>query len=223
MSTAVFPVLTTKPWPFVGIAWDVTKTAAFKTDVQTTDSGREARTARWVRPKWSFTLNWNVLRDQMDLARNAAKTGRKQELEKIVNFFLARRGQYEPFFFRDPTDKRTEAQTIHPSAPAGVTDFQLVRPFGASGFVEPIGGLLTGDGTQPVVIRLNGTPTILYTANTPSDGWIRFDTAPGAGVVITGDYSYYFKLRFKKDEAGFHTFAKDFWELQKVELQSLPE
>lgn len=218
MATPILPVLSASaPWlGFPGLAWDVTKSPMFKTTVQPTQTGREARTVNWPTPKWRFHFVFNVLRDQKDVARNIAKSAPFNEFDTLLGFFLARYGEFDPFFITDPSDHKVANQTIMASTTAGVTDYQLVRTAGS--YTGPVGGMNVAVTSE---IRINGTPTSAYTPNSPYDGWIRFDSAPSGGSAITGDYDYYFKVRFEKDQLDFRTELVDRWEARQVALLSV--
>ena len=46
-------------------------------------------------------------------------------------------------------------------------------------------------------------------------------SAPGSGVVITADFTYYFLVRFAEDTAEFENFMYQLWSLKQVKLQSV--
>jgi hypothetical protein len=217
MPTAAMPVLSASdPWlGFPGLAWDVTKEAKFETAYKRTMSGRDVAVARWAEPHFAFRFVFSVIRDQMDLARNVAKSAPYNEFDTLLGFFLQQYGQGVPFFITDPSDKTVTNQTIYASTPAAVTDFQMVRTLG--GVTFPVGGVNTG---ASITVNIDGTPTTAYTANTPYDGWIRFNSAPGAGHAITASFSYYYKVRFAKDALAFHTSYLDLWEAREVQMET---
>lgn len=53
------------------------------------------------------------------------------------------------------------------------------------------------------------------------NGQISFVTAPAAGVAITADFSYYFRVRFKNDLQEFENFLQNLWSAKTVELRSV--
>lgn len=194
MSNAIFPTLP-------GLKWDVVKQPQFSTIVHRSISGKEIRGSFWSYPLWTFKVSFEVLRND---ATN--------ELKTLMGFFLQRQGSYDTFLFEDPDDKTVTGQTIG-TGDGTTTLFQLIRTFG--GFVEP-------------VFNLNGTPSIylngvLQTSgySVGSTGIVTFTAAPGNGVAITADFSYYFRVRFTQDQAEFSKFMKDLWELKKCEFVSV--
>jgi uncharacterized protein (TIGR02217 family) len=194
MSNAVFPVLP-------GLTWDVVKQPEFSTKVQTAASGKDATAAYWTYPRWTFKLSYELLRG-----------GSQTELNTILGFFLARKGQFDTWLYTDPSDYIVTGQQI------GIGDgstlaFQLLRTLG--GFVEPMK-------------NINGTPVIKIGGATQTTGWsvnssglITFVAAPANGAIITADFSYYYRCRFLKDAAEFNQFMSDLWELKKCEFISV--
>lgn len=51
-------------------------------------------------------------------------------------------------------------------------------------------------------------------------GIVTFGTAPGAGLAVTADFSYYYRLRFKQDINEFEQFMSNLWALKTLELVS---
>jgi uncharacterized protein (TIGR02217 family) len=218
MATNVMPRLSASAvWTgFPITAWDVTKSVMHKTTALESMTGREVRAVRWAYPHYQFKFVVNALRDQRSAMRNAAKTAPYNEFETLWAFAMQQYGMGLPFFFRDASDYRVSAQTIYASTPASVTDFQMVRTM--NGRTEPVGGIDTG---STITVRIDGTPTTAYTANTPHDGWIRFTSAPGSGHAITADFSYYYKVRFLKDQLDLHTMLEDRWEAKVLEFRTV--
>lgn len=72
------------------------------------------------------------------------------------------------------------------------------------------------------------TVSVAYTADltTPAEYTISYpntivlSTAPSAGSVVRGTYSYYFVVRFLDDQADFDQFMDKLWELQAITLRS---
>jgi uncharacterized protein (TIGR02217 family) len=187
MSNAVFPVL-------AGLSWGVRKTPVFSTRVQTALSGYETRAALYSYPLYNFSLQYEFLREA---------TG---ELQQLLGFFIARRGQFDSFLYTDPSDNSVTNYLL------GVgngtkREFQLLRSYG--GFVEPVMNVNTV--TQ---VTVNGIATTAYAVGT--DGLLTLNTAPAAGQVVRWTGTYYFRCRFMSDEADFEQFAYQFWSLQSL-------
>jgi hypothetical protein len=215
MATPIFPVGPGSPgWGWSGILWNVEKTPMFNTKVQQAASGRTSRVALYTAPLWSFTLQWEFLRDQKATVANQIPASPRDEYRQILGFFLARKGRFDPFFFLDPTDSQVTNQQI--AIGDGTTrSFQCVRSF-ATFFVEPVGGLNIGL-TNTFTGGAGGV-----TLNSPQDGWITFGTAPTIGTpVIWTAGNYFFKVCFKRDESTFRNFVSDYWDNRRVDFESV--
>ena len=117
MSDTQFPNLS-------GLSWDVARTPTFRTLTQTSASGLELRAAFWSRPRWQWSLSYDLLR--------ADATA---DLQTLAGFFLARQGSCDSFLYTDPNDKAVTGQAIG-TGDGTTTAFQLVRSFG--GYLEPV-------------------------------------------------------------------------------------
>ena len=205
--TAIFPVLP-------GLGWSVSKAPRFATRTQKAISGRELRVIDQVNPVWTFTLTYEILRDNHD-TRGAGGLGAGfDELRTLAGFFLQQQGAFAPFLFDDPTDDSVLAQSIG-TGDASTTVFQLVRNFG--GFSEPI--------VAPNVVSaiyFNGVvqSSAGYTVD-PTSGLVTFNSPPPSGQAITADFTYYFRVRFADDTAEFENFMYQLWSLKQVKLQSV--
>jgi len=194
MSNQVFPT-------FTGLSWGVNKIPTWSTEVQKALSGNESRVSYMSYPIYRFNLSYEVLRASVAHA----------ELQSLMGFFNARRGAFENFLFTDPTDSTVTDQVIG-AGTGSQTQFQIVRTMG--GFTEPVMNL---NGNP--VIKVNGVTQTLggnYTVN--STGMVTFASPPTAGASITFTGSYYFRVRFTKDELDFENFMFQLWQLKKCEL-----
>lgn len=190
---AVFP-------EFPGLTFEGSKVPGWSTSIQVAVSGKEARAANWVYPKWSWTLVYEVLRQDTLLA----------ELAQLVGFFNQRRGAWESFYYRDPTDCQATSQRLG-LGNGSLENFPLIREFG--GFVEPVGGCKTMSA-----VYLNGVAQT--TGWTASGTMLSFSLAPATGVVVSADFEFYHLVRFVRDEIEVRRFVRDLWEARKVELVS---
>jgi uncharacterized protein (TIGR02217 family) len=202
MSNVVFPVLP-------GLMWDVAKSPGFTTRVQRAVSGFELRASLQAYPLWTFSLAYEVLRTDLVTL----------ELQKLMGFFLARGGQFDSFLYTDPDDSSVTDMQF------GVGDgttvaFQLVRALGAGGFtfVEPVQNLNGAVGN----IKDNGSTVSGANYSVSATGLVTFTTPPVAGHVLTWSGSYYFRVRFLQDMAGFSQFMQRLWELKKLEFIGAP-
>jgi len=188
-----------------GLTWSVTKTPTFQTRIQRAVSGRELRALDYPYPLWQFALVYDFLRDNPQAGYD--------ELRTLLGFFMLCQGAYGTFLFQDPSDFQVAGQQIG-AGDASRTVFQLQRAMGAmlpgGGFLEPI--------TAPNVVStiyLNGITQAPATYSVdPATGLVTFDTAPGSGLIITADFTYYFRCRFIDDKYDFENFMRHLWQLK---------
>ena len=129
-------------------------------------------------------------------------------------------GAFGTFLFQDPSDFQVAGQQIG-SGDASTTVFQLQRAMGAmlpgGGFFEPI--------TAPNVVSaiyLNGITQYSATYSVdPATGLVTFETAPNSGMIITADFTYYFRCRFIDDKYDFENFMRHLWRLKKLTFISV--
>src|SRR5215469_3445677 len=202
MSVAGFPSL-------AGLGWSVSRTELWKTRTQEAISGKETRIADWSYPRHQWTLTFDFLR-QGNLSGTVYA-----EFAALAGFFNLRQGSFDSFLYADPDDSAVIGQAVG-TGDGATTSFQLVRGFG--GFVEPI--------LAPSLvsrIALNGVTqaTSSYTVNgwgTAAPGSLVLNAAPGAGVAIVADFSFYFPCRFTADQLDFEKFMAALYQLKKVEF-----
>ena len=201
----VFPALP-------GLAWGVTKAPTFQTRIQRAVSGRELRALDYPYPLWQFTLVFAFLRDNPAAGFD--------ELRTLMGFYLACQGAYGTFLFEDPSDSYVYGQYLG-TGDSGSAIFQLQRTMGmilpSGGFVEPIvaPNLITAvyfDGVTQ-------SPSS-YTVD-PGSGLLTFATPPSNGLVITADFSFWFRCRFVDDSYDFENFMYRLWQLKKLTFISV--
>ena len=203
--TLIFPTLP-------GLAWSVTKTPSFQTRIQRAASGRELRALDYPYPLWQFALVYEFLRDNPAAGYD--------ELRTLIGFFMLCQGAFGTFLFEDPTDCQAVGQQIGVGN-ASTTVFQLQRAMGANlpggGFFEPI--------RAPKVVRavyLNGImqDPAVYSIDFDS-GSLTFGTAPGSDLIVTVDFTYYFRCRFTDDKYDFENFMHRLWQVKKLTFISV--
>ena len=195
-----------------GLAWSVTKSPTFQTRIQRAVSGRELRALDYPYPLWQFTLVFDFLRDNPAAGFD--------ELRTLMGFFMLCQGAFGTFLFQDPSDDRVSGQQIG-TGDTLRTVFQLQRTMGKTlpggGFLEPI--------VAPNVVSavyFNGIvqDPAGYSVD-PTTGLVTFNIAPGSGLIITADYSYYFRCRFVDDSYAFENFMFRLWQLKKLTFISV--
>ena len=195
-----------------GLAWSVTKSPTFQTRIQRAVSGRELRALDYPYPLWQFTLVFDFLRDNPAAGFD--------ELRTLMGFFMLCQGAFGTFLFQDPSDDRVSGQQIG-TGDTLRTVFQLQRTMGKTlpggGFLEPIVApkVVTAVYFNGVVQNPAG-----YSVD-PMTGLVTFNVAPGSGLIITADYSYYFRCRFVDDSYAFENFMFRLWQLKKLTFISV--
>jgi len=205
MSVAIFPSL-------AGLGWSVTRSEIWRTRTQEAVSGKETRIADWSYPRHLWSLSYDFLR------QGSLSGAVYSEFAALAGFFNLRQGAFDSFLYADPDDNTALGQGIA-TGDGVTTSFPLVRGFG--GFVEPV---LAPNVVSAVyfngVIQSAGA----YAVNawgTAQPGVVVFDAAPGAGVAITADFSFYFPCRFVADQLDFEKFMAALYQLKKIEFVSL--
>ena len=195
-----------------GLAWSVTKSPTFQTRIQRAASGRELRALDYPYPLWQFTLVFDLLRDNPAAGYD--------ELQTLMGFFMLCQGAFGTFLFRDPSDDQVAGQQIGVGN-ASTTVFRLQRSMGTTlpggGFQEPI--------VAPNIVsavQLNGiTQSPASYSVDPNTGLVTFVTAPGSELIISADFSYYFRCRFVDDSYTFENFMFRLWQLKKLTFISV--
>lgn len=211
MSTQVFPSLP-------GLAWPVTRTTEFRTRKQTSLAGQETAIADMPFPRYTWKVVHNVLRQGSNLYK-AGDTF--TEWATLFGFYNARNGGADSFLYTDPDDSQATTQSIG-VGDASTTVFQLVRSIG--GFTEPVWA-----PNAVAAVRLNGTVqgggtytiTLWETGNANGPGNIIFNSPPGAGVVITADFTYYWPVRFVDDQCEFEKMLANRWAVKSLSFKSV--
>jgi uncharacterized protein (TIGR02217 family) len=137
-----------------------------------------------------------------------------------MGFFMLCQGAFATFLFQDPSDFQVIGQQIG-IGNASTTVFQLQRAIGAAlpdgGFFEPI--------VAPNVVNAVYLDGITQDAASyvvdPDTGSVTFNTAPGSRLIITADFTYYFRCRFVDDRYDFENFMYRLWQLKKLTFISV--
>src|SRR5215813_440365 len=195
-----------------GLAWSVTKTPTFQTRIQRAASGQELRVLDYPYPLWQFALVYDFLRDNPAAGYD--------ELRTLLGFFMLCQGAFGTFLFRDPSDCQVLRQPIGVGN-ASTTAFQLQRSMGTAlpggGFLEPI---IAPDVVGAIYCNGITQDPSTYSVD-PNTGLVTFRLAPAVGLIITVDFTYYFRCRFVDDKYDFENFMHRLWQLKKLTLISV--
>jgi uncharacterized protein (TIGR02217 family) len=166
-------------------------TAGFSTSIVTSASGHEQRNSAWANARLRFDAGPGV-RSQSDV-------------QMLLAFFRARRGPAKAFRFRDPLDQSSNLLSGVPQADdvrlgtgdGKETRFALIKTYGAGPDAEI--RRITRPVAASVRVAINAVPqTTGWTLE--AGGWVRFDTPPKAGAVITAGFLFDVPVRFEQDQ-----------------------
>lgn len=196
MSTIIFPSLG-------GLEWSVFRRPTFSSIVRSSDSQREV-TTQLTKCFYEFELSYSSLRNKNGFT----------DLQQIQSLFLKMRGSYDSFLFQDPNDYTVTASQIGTGNGTNKV-FVLGRNTGPNYF-EAVGYLNTMTG-----VYLNGTLQSGSTYTFTAPNIITFNTAPGAGVIVTATFSFWYVCRFKEDQQQYDQFMSNLYQLKNVKFKSV--
>nr|WP_315210080.1 TIGR02217 family protein [uncultured Albidiferax sp.] len=173
----------------VDISYGSTSEPRFSTSVVEVQSGDSARNARWNTPLFDFDASLKI--------RNPA------QFAAVRDLFMAARGRWRVFRFKDWTDYTGTAQPLG-NADGVITNFQLQKTYspGPYAMVRKITKPVAGT----VKIYRNGTLITGWTLNTLT-GLVSF-TAPPAAGAITADFEFDVPVRFDIDSLPTELVAR---------------
>ena len=199
------PSLPTLP----GLAWSRRKKPAFNTRVASHASGREVRVALMNYPLYEFEATYDGLTSSASAFAGLGASS----LQSLMGFFLQLQGQFGTFLYIDPDDNSVTNQGIG-IGDGTTTAFTLVRALG--GFAEPVGWV-----TAVWHVYLNGTPQSAGSYSVTAPNTLTLTMPPGAGVVVTADFSFAFQCRFLDDQMEFEEFMSNLWKLESLKFRSV--
>jgi len=167
------------------------------TDIVITQGGYEQRNANWSQARARYNVAHGV------------KT--QAQLDALIAFFRARKGQADGFRFKDWSDYKVTGQIIG-TGNGSNKNFQLVKTYVNGGITE------TRTITKPVAgtvnIYLAGVlqSGSAYTLDTAT-GYIAFVSAPGGSVSVTADFEFDVPVRFETDRlsATLDSYGSHSW------------
>lgn len=199
MSLEIFPELP-------GLRFDLQMTPSFNTGVSEASSGQEVRTSYQAYPRWDYDLSYEWLPNR--------KEGR-QDLERILGFFLQRRGSFEAFLYKPP-EVALQDRILVGTGDGVNSSFRLIRSIG--GFIEPAGGVAVKTDLE---VFLDGELMPYPSFELSDHRDLVFNEPPEEGVEVRASFYPLLRVRFKDDSADFTQFASRLWELQSISLRSV--
>jgi uncharacterized protein (TIGR02217 family) len=216
MSNVLFPKIR-------GLAWSVTRTPTFSTEIQESVAGREVRVQNFQNPIWEFTLTYEYLLNDPKSRDENEQT----PLETLVGFFLARGGQFDDFLLNESDLTGRLEDSVYSGQPIGAGDgstksFQLARNIG--GFLEAVQNPMN----QTAAVYVNGAAKVQGTDYSIANGVVSLLNAPAAGASITADFIMLHRVRFHsgtsrsgKEGLELSNFYYNLYECREVQLISV--
>lgn len=182
-----------------------------RTEIVTLANGYEQRNTNWAESRRSYDAGVGV--SSLD------------DLEAVVAFFEARRGQLHGFRWKDWLDFKSCAPSETPAASdqqigtgdGSTTTFQLIKRYEAAvnPYVRTIHKPVTGT-TKVAVDGVEQVPAADFVV-ADATGEISFTVAPSAGQAITAGFEFDVPVRFDTDRIVWSLTA-----LQAGEIPSIP-
>lgn len=194
MSDQVYPELP-------GMTPVIRRRPEWKTRITEAWNGQETVVSQRAWPRWRYSLSYEVLQSEGG------------DLETLLGFYSAHRGQGVDFLFRDPDYHSVTGQVF------GIGDgtamaFQLVRAFAA--WTEPV----WAPQVAGLTIAQNGLPLNPAGYVIGTRGAVQFTTPPPAGALLAWSGSYHMRVRFDADDQEFERFLMGFSRVGSIDLYS---
>lgn len=188
----------------------------FSTQVVVTGSGAEQRNADWADARLEFDAGVGI-RSEADL-------------ERLVSFFRARRGQAHGFRFLDPLDNSSAADGGAPAATdqflgqgsGSTTRFALVKTYADAGVEDAQLRRITRPWPDSVRVAVAGVEQVAGWSLAPG-GHIDFAEPPPAGAAVTAGYRFDVPVRFAADRIEVSIAGWRAGELPSVPLIEIRE
>jgi uncharacterized protein (TIGR02217 family) len=188
------------------------RTPMWSTMHQMSVSGMDNPIPLWTFNKWSYELIIELLNSGSTAFQNALAI----EWQALNAFYNQVNGSFGVFQFNDPDDNSVTNQ-LFGVGDGTTTAFPLTRTMtGAGGFTwnEPV---FAPVGTP--VVKVNGTPTVLFTLGT--QGLITFNSAPAAAASLTWTGTFNWLCRFDEDTLEFSKFMNNLWECKSLKFTTI--
>ncbi len=165
----ILNIITLTFFPEFGLEEDIN----FSTIIFRTGKGKEKRRAKWSRGIRTLTCH--------------LRYENKNTVDFFWNFYKARRGAFDTFWTKFPTEKKIVNEAV-------ATGNGMMMGFDLVHFpVDTASAKVYFDGVEQTTGWTAANDLTLEKAQ------LLFSVAPGAGVVITADYEFYFQVRFMED------------------------
>lgn len=162
-----------------------------RTQIVELASGDEERNASWANSRRRYDVAYGIRRSD--------------DLAAVVAFFEARNGRLHGFRYKDwadyksslPSQPATSTDQLIGTGDGAVTSFALLKQYssGAQSWTRTIAKPVAGS----VRVALGGVEQMSGWGVDTTTGVVSFDTAPGAGMVITAGFEFDVPVRFDTD------------------------
>lgn len=191
MSDVLFPDLI--------VGYDLKRKPMFSTKIMTSVNGRELRASYQAVPKYEFSLSLPGLQE------------RKGELQKIEDFFIARRGAFDSFLFKMPFDNEYDCSFVGDGT---ATNFQLYKngmPLGNTEVFTTDDPPMWDDNLD-IPMWTNLDEKMWETQYGISKNGILTMPVPLAeGESLNVKGNFYYRCRFADDDQSFTLFSYRLW------------
>lgn len=191
MSDVLFPDLI--------VGYDLKRKPMFNTKIMTSVNGRELRASYQAVPKYEFSLSLPGLQE------------RKGELQKIEDFFIARRGAFDSFLFKMPFDNEYECIFV---GNGQANTFQLHKnglPLGNTDVFVADDPLMWDENLdQPMWTDLN-TRMWEMQYGISKNGLLTLPVPLAEGDTLKVKGTFYYRCRFADDDQSFTLFSYRLW------------
>ncbi|ENU40174.1 DUF2460 domain-containing protein [Acinetobacter johnsonii] len=196
-------------FPDVCIGYDFVKKPMFNTKIMTSVNGRELRASYQAVPKYEISLSLPILRES------------KREIQKIEDFFIARRGAFDSFLFKMPWDNEYECTF---NGDGTTTSFQLYKgqlPLGNTETFETEDPLMWDeDLDKPMWTDLEARMWDMQ-YGVSKNGVLTLPAPLAAGDKVTVKGTFYYRCRFADDGQAFTLFSYRLWKGEVTLIGSL--
>ncbi len=202
------PILPT----FNFITYPATRSPIWRTLHQESVSGMDNPIPLWSFNRWMYDLPISLLNSKSVAFQNAVAL----EWQALNAFYNQLNGSFGVFQFLD-TDDSSVTDQLFGVGDGTTVGFPLTRTMtGAGGFVwnEPV---FAPVGTP--VVKINGTPTVLFTLGT--QGLITFNSPPAGGANLTWTGTFRWLCRFDDDNLDFSKFMSALWEVKSLKFTTI--
>ena len=196
-------------FPDLCIGYDFVKKPMFNTKIMTSVNGRELRASYQAVPKYEISLSLPILRES------------KKEIQKIEDFFIARRGAFDSFLFKMPWDDEYDCTFV---GDGQTNTFQLHKnglPLGNTDvFIADDPLMWDEDLDQPMWTDLN-TRMWAMQYSVSKNGVLTLPVPLAEGDKLTVKGTFYYRCRFADDGQAFTLFSYRLWKGEVTLIGSL--